>query len=39
MHSSKELGVSDWHVIDQEQIDKFAAATLDYQWIHVNRKG
>ncbi len=31
----KELGVSDDHIITQEQIDKFAAATLDFQWIHT----
>jgi len=32
----QELGVSDWHVIDQEQINKFADATLDHQWIHLD---
>lgn len=32
----KELGVSDFHKISQEQIDKFADATLDHQWIHVD---
>lgn len=32
----KELGVSPWHQITQEQINKFADATLDFQWIHVN---
>lgn len=32
----KELGVSNWHMITQEQIDKFADATLDHQWIHTN---
>ncbi|NIG54635.1 MaoC family dehydratase [Chitinophaga sp. Cy-1792] len=32
----KELGVSDWHTIDQEQINKFADATLDHQWIHTD---
>ncbi|AZA84403.1 acyl dehydratase [Chryseobacterium lactis] len=31
------LGVSDWHRIDQNQIDRFAEATLDYQWIHVDK--
>jgi acyl dehydratase len=29
------LGHSDWHTITQEQIDAFAAATGDHQWIHV----
>ncbi|MCQ2216637.1 MAG: MaoC family dehydratase [Bacteroidales bacterium] len=32
----KELGVSDWHTIDQDQINLFADATLDHQWIHVD---
>lgn len=31
----KDLGVSDDHVITQEQINKFAEATLDFQWIHT----
>jgi acyl dehydratase len=32
----KELGVSDYLTITQEQINKFAEATLDHQWIHVD---
>lgn len=32
----KELGVSDYHTITQDQINKFADATLDHQWIHVD---
>lgn len=32
----KELGVSDWLLIDQERINLFADATLDHQWIHVD---
>lgn len=32
----QELGVSDWLVIDQERIDKFADATGDHQWIHLD---
>jgi len=31
----KEIGVSDYIKITQEQINKFADATLDYQWIHT----
>ena len=31
-----QLGVSDWHTVDQSQIDTFADATLDHQWIHVD---
>jgi acyl dehydratase len=30
------LGHSDWHVVTQEQIDTFAHATGDAQWIHVD---
>lgn len=32
----KELGVSDFITISQEQINLFADATLDHQWIHVD---
>ncbi len=32
----KELGVSDYFEFTQEQINLFAKATLDYQWIHVD---
>lgn len=32
----KQLGVSDWLEIDQQRIDKFADATGDHQWIHVD---
>lgn len=34
----KEIGVSQYHKITQEQINKFAEATLDHQWIHVDEK-
>ena len=34
----KELGISDYLKITQEQINKFAEATLDYQWIHLDRE-
>ncbi|WP_067804688.1 MaoC family dehydratase [Nocardia beijingensis] len=30
------LGYSDWHTVTQEQIDRFAEATGDHQWIHVD---
>jgi acyl dehydratase len=30
------LGYSDWHPIDQERVDRFADATGDHQWIHVD---
>lgn len=35
---NKEIGVSDYLTITQEQINKFADATLDYQWIHVDEE-
>lgn len=31
-----EIGVSDWIEVTQEQIDRFADATGDDQWIHVD---
>lgn len=31
-----ELGTSDWIEIDQERIDRFAAATDDDQWIDTD---
>src|SRR6266849_5765388 len=35
-YEGKEIGVSDWYTVTQEQIDKFAEATGDHQWIHVD---
>jgi acyl dehydratase len=32
----QEIGVSDWHEIPQSQIDLFAEATGDDQWIHTD---
>ena len=32
----KHLGHSDWHEITQEQVNLFADATGDHQWIHVD---
>lgn len=32
----KELGVSPYHQITQDQINLFADATLDHQWIHID---
>ena len=31
-----EVGVSDWVLIDQNRINKFADATMDHQFIHVD---
>ena|SRR5690606_25655004 len=36
-YEGKMVGVSEWHKIDQEQINRFADATLDHQWIHVDK--
>jgi acyl dehydratase len=30
------LGYSEWHTVTQEQVDLFAEATGDHQWIHVD---
>ena len=32
----RELGPTDWLVVDQARIDEFARATDDPQWIHVD---
>jgi len=32
----EKLGTSEYHTVTQDQIDKFAEATLDFQWIHTN---
>jgi len=37
-HIGKKLGTSDWHTITQEQINKFAEATIDHQWIHTDEE-
>jgi acyl dehydratase len=34
----KEMGTSEYLKITQEQINKFADATLDHQWIHTDPK-
>jgi acyl dehydratase len=31
-----EVGVSDWLLVDQDRVNKFADATGDHQWIHVD---
>lgn len=32
----RELGVSEWHTVEQKHIELFADATGDHQWIHVD---
>lgn len=34
--AGKELGESSWHTITQQQINTFADATIDHQWIHTD---
>lgn len=34
--AGQETGISEWVEITQEKINKFAEATGDYQWIHVD---
>jgi acyl dehydratase len=31
-----EIGTSDWLLIEQTRVDRFAEATDDHQWIHVD---
>jgi len=35
-HVGEDVGTSDWVTVDQAMIDKFADATGDHQWIHVD---
>ena len=32
----QEIGISEWFSVTQEQINQFADATNDHQWIHVD---
>jgi acyl dehydratase len=34
----KEIGASEWITVTQERIDRFAEATEDRQWIHVDHE-
>ncbi len=35
-YCGKEVGVSEWHLVTQDQINQFADATNDHQWIHTD---
>ncbi len=35
-HIDKHLGYSEWHNVSQEQVNRFADATGDHQWIHID---
>lgn len=32
----KEYGISEWYTVTQDNIQKFAEATGDHQWIHID---
>ena len=34
--AGQEIGVSEWLTIDQARVDRFAEATGDDQWIHID---
>ncbi|MFM0395755.1 MaoC family dehydratase [Paraburkholderia phytofirmans] len=34
--AGEQLGASAWLEVDQTRIDRFADATLDHQWVHVD---
>lgn len=34
--TGEHLGCSDWHTVTQKQINDFADATGDHQWIHID---
>jgi acyl dehydratase len=36
--AGREIGVTDWLVMTQERIDRFAETTEDRQWIHIDRE-
>ena len=35
-HVGEHIGYSPWHEVTQDQVNKFADATGDHQWIHVD---
>ena len=36
--AGQDLGTSEWVEVTQEQVDRFADATGDHQWIHVDEE-
>ena len=34
----EELGTSEWLTVDQDRVNRFADATGDHQWIHVDEE-
>ena len=37
-YEGRDLGTTSWHTLGQEQINAFAEATGDHQWIHVDEE-
>lgn len=37
-HIGQEVALGDWVPVTQEQINQFAEATGDYQWIHLDKE-
>ncbi|MFC7617727.1 MaoC family dehydratase [Actinokineospora soli] len=35
-HEGADIGVSDWYPLTQDHVNRFADATRDHQWIHVD---
>ena len=35
-HAGEDVGMSGWHEVTQAEVDAFADATGDHQWIHVD---
>jgi acyl dehydratase len=35
-HIDQHLGYSEWHNVTQDQVNRFADATGDHQWIHID---
>jgi acyl dehydratase len=35
-HVGEDMGTSEWVKIDQDRVNKFADATGDHQWIHID---
>ena len=35
-HIGKNLGTTEWLTVTQKMINDFAAATLDFQWVHID---
>jgi acyl dehydratase len=36
--TGKEIGLSEWFQMTQNRINDFADATLDHQWIHIDKE-